>query len=319
MLNLGSAALAAIVLAIASTSVPAQQKPIRILVGLTAGGTLDNVTRLFADRLRVSLGQPVVVENRPGASGLIAIEALKAAPADGLVLLSSASGLITLLPHTFKTPRFDPTRDFLPVAQMAQGDFILSVNATTPARTAAEFAALAKSEPKFRSFGTPHGTNPHLLATMFANAAGFAPVQVPYKGNSQALTDLLGGQIAAAFLSAGEGLGLHRSGKIRILASTGSQRSSLMPDIHTLKESGYDVEGSAWFALFAPTGTPEGVVERLGRATVEVAASPEVRDRLTQFGVEAAGLAPKMFAEKIRVEYEHIGKQLRASGFKQQN
>jgi len=308
-----------LVLGLASSGVVAQQKPVRVLVGLAAGGSLDTMTRLFADKLSASLGQPVIVESRAGASGQIAIDALRAAPADGSVLMTAASGSITLLPHTFKSPRFDPTRDFIPVAQMAQVDFVLTVNPGVPAKTAAEFAALARSEAKYRTFGTAPGTNPHLLATVFARAAGIEAVHVPYKGNGQALIDLIGGQIAAAFLTAGEALEHNRSGKLRMLASAGARRSNLMPDVPTLRESGYDVEGSAWFAFFAPSGTPEAAVNRLSRAIVEASANTELRERLTHAGIEAAGLASKDLAAKIRLEYARIGSELRASGFKQQN
>jgi len=309
----------ALILTLASPGATAQQKPIRVLVGLPGGGSLDAMTRLYADKLRVSLGQPVIVENRAGASGLIAIDALRAAPADGSVLMTAASGSITLLPNTFKSPRFDPTRDFIPVAQMAQVDFALTTHPGVAAKTAAEFAALARSEAKYRTFGSAQGTNPHLLATGFARAAGIAAIHVPYKGNGQALVDLIGGQISAVFLTAGEALELNRSGKVRMLATSGARRSNLMPDVPTLKESGYDLEGSAWFAFFAPLGTPQAVIERLGRAIVEAAASADLRERLAHAGVEAAGLPSKDLAAKIRSEYQQIGKDLRASGFEQQD
>ena len=297
----------------------AQQKPVRVLVGLAAGGSLDTMTRLFADKLRASLGQPVLVENRAGASGLIAIEALKAAPADGTVLMTAASGSITLLPNTFKTPRFNPTRDFIPVAQMAQVDFVLTVNPGVPAKTAAEFAAIAKSDPKYRTFGTAPGTNPHLLATTFARIANIDAVHVPYKGNGQAVIDLVGGQIAACFLTAGEAIEIDRGGKARVLASAGSRRSNLMPNVPTLRESGFDIEGNAWFAFFAPAGTPDTVVERLSRAIVEAAASSDLRERLARGAIEAAGMSSRELTEKIRAEYRQIGEALRTSGFSQQD
>ena len=306
-------------LGLVSSGAVAQQKPVRVLVGLAAGGSLDTMTRLFADKLSTGLGQTVIVENRAGASGQIAIDALRASPADGSVLMTAASGSITLLPHTFKSPRFDPTRDFISVAQMAQVDFVLTVNPGAPAKTAAEFAALARSEAKYRTFGTAPGTNPHLLATVFARAAGIEAVHVPYKGNGQALIDLIGGQIAAAFLTAGEALEHNRSGKLRMLASAGGRRSNLMPDVPTLRESGYDIEGSAWFAFFAPSGTPAAVVDRLGRAIVEASVNTELRERLTHAGIEAAGLDSKDLAAKIRLEYGRIADELRASGFRQQD
>ena len=319
MRNVRISSALAILLTLASSGAAAQQKPVRVLVGLAGGGSLDTMTRLYADKLRVSLGQPFIVENRAGASGLIAIDALRAAPADGSVLMTAASGSITLLPNTFKSPRFDPTRDFVSVAQMAQVDFVLTTHPGVPAKTAAEFAALARSEAKYRTFGSAPGTNPHLLATGFARAAGITATHVPYKGNGQAMVDLIGGQISALFLTPGEALELNRSGKVRLLASSGARRSNLMPDVPTLKESGYEVEGSAWFAFFAPSGTPQTVIDRLGRAIVEAAASTDLRERLAHAGIEAAGLPAKDLAAKIRSEYQQIGNELRASGFEQQD
>ena len=308
----------ALVLSLASAGATAQQKPVRVLVGLAAGGSLDTTTRLFADALRVSLGQPVIVENRTGATGLIAIEALKAAPADGSVLMTAASGMITLLPNTFKTPRFDPTRDFIPIAQVANVDFVLTVNPGVPAKTAAEFAAVARSQDKYRTFGLTMGTIPHFLATKFARAANIAAVYVPYKGNGPAIADLIGGHIAAVFLTVTEGLEVDRSGKGRILASAGGSRSTLMPNVPTFKESGFDVEGSSWVAFFAPAGTPETVIDRLGRALMAATASADLRERLASAGIEAAGLSQKDLATKIRSEYEQTKNELRGSGFNQQ-
>lgn len=309
----------AVVFSLIASGATAQQKPVRILVGLAAGGSLDTTTRLVADRLRASLGQPVVVENRAGASGLIAIEALKAGPPDGSLLMAAASGTITLLPNTYRSPRFDPTRDFVPVAQMAQIDFVLTVNPSLPAKTAAEFAALARTEARYRNFGSAPGTTPHLLATQFARAADIAAVHVPYKGNAQALVDLIGGQLPAAFPAAGEVIELARSGKVRMLASAGKRRSNLMPEVPTLKESGYEVEGDAWFALFAPAGTPEAVSERLGRAVIEAVAGADLRERLAHAGIEAAGLPAKELGVRVRAEYERLGRELRASGFRLQD
>jgi len=309
----------ALVLALASSGALAQQKPVHVLVGLAAGGSLDTMTRLYAESLRASLGQPFIVENRAGASGVIAIDALRAAPADGSVLMTAASGSITLLPNTYKKPRFDPTRDFVPVGQMAELDFVLTTHPAVPAKTATEFAALAKSDPKYRSFGSSPGTNPHLLAMAFARAAGIEAVYVPYKGNGQALVDLIGGQIAALFLTAGEALELGPSGKVRMLASSGARRSNLMPNVPTLKESGYDVVGSAWFAFFAPVGTPKETIDRLSAAIVQAAGSAELRERLAHAGIEAAALPSKELAAKIGSEYRQIGNDLRAIGFKQQD
>ncbi len=302
-----------------SCGAAAQQKSIRILVGLAAGGSLDTTTHLVAEKMRVSLGQPVIVENRAGASGLIAIDALRAAPPDGSVLLASASGSITLLPNTYKTPRFDPTRDFIAVAQLAQINFVLTVNPGVPAKTAAEFAAASRANPKLAVFGSAPGTNSHLLAIQFARAAGIQAVHASYKGNAQLLADLTGGQITAAFPAQGEVTELSHSGRVRMLAVSGARRSTLLPDVPTLKESGFDVAGDAWFSLFAPPGTPPAVVERIEKAAVQAVGTPELRQRLAHAGIEAAALSSKELAARIRTEYEQIGRELRASGFQLQD
>lgn len=317
MRNIGMSAALALLLTLASSCAVAQQKPVRVLISLASGGSLDMTTRLFADKLRISLGQPVIAESRAGASGLIAIDALKSGPADGSLLMTAVSGTITLLPNTFKNPRFDPTKDFMPVAQFVQLDFVLTIYPGAPANTPAEFAALARRDPKYRTFGSAPGTNPQLLAIAFSRAAGVEVVHVPYKGNGQAITDLIGGQISAIFLTAGEALQLHRSGKARMLATSGARRSSLMPDVPTLRESGYDVEGSSWSGFFAPLGTPEAVIDRLERAVVEAAASTDLRERLANIGIEAVALSRQELAAKIRSEYQQIGNDLRASGFEQ--
>jgi len=310
---------AALVLALTSSGALSQQKPVRILVGLAAGGSLDTTSRLVADKLRASLGQPVIVENRAGASGLIAIDTLRAGPADGSLLMAAASGSVTLLPNTYRTPRFDPTRDFVPVARMAQINFVLTVNPAVPAKTVAEFAALARTDARYRNFGSAPGTTPHLLATQFARVAGIEAVYIPYKGNAQALVDLISGQLSAAFPAAGEVIELSRSGKVRMLASAGGRRSALMPEVPTLKESGFDVEGDAWFALFAPADTPEAVTDRLGRAVIEAVGSADLRERLAHAGIEAAALPAKDLAAIIRTEYERQGRELRAAGFRLQD
>ena len=298
-----------------SCGASAQQKPVHILVGLAAGGSLDVTTHLVAEKLRTSLGQPVVVDNRAGASGLIAIDALKSAPPDGTVLLAAASGGITLLPNTYKKPRFDPTRDFIPVAQLAKIDFVLAVNPAVPAKNAAEFAAAARADAKYRLIGSAPGTSTHLLAIKFAHAANFAAVHVAYKGNAQLLADLAGGQIAAAFPAQGEVMELAHAGKVRMLAVAGARRSAVLPDVPTLKESGFDVEGDAWFGLFAPPGTPPSVVARLEKATLDAVGSPELRERLLHAGIEAAGLPTREFAARIASEYAQMGRELRASGY----
>ncbi len=311
--------LAALLLALIATGACAQQKPIRVLVGLPPGSGTEIVSRLYADKLRAALGQPVIVENRIGASGLIAMDALRASPADGSVLLFAPNGGITLISQTFRNPRFDPFKDVVPVAMVALTDIVLVVNASVNAKSMAEFVALAKSDARYRALGSAPGTIPHLSAALFSDAAGFEALHVPYKGAGQVTIDLLGGQLQASVVTSGGALPHHRAGKLRILATFGPSRSPVMQDIPTMKESGYPVELNAWFGFYAPAGTPADVVDRIGRALVEASRTPEVRERLAAVGMEPAGRLSQEVAKIMRAEYEMWGKAIRIAGLKPQD
>lgn len=308
--------IAAALLAAVCAGASAQQKPIRVLVGLAPGGAVEMVSRLYSEKLRAALGQPVVVENRVGASGLIAMDALRASPADGSVLLFAPNGGITLVSQTFKNPRFDPFKDVVPVAMVARADFVLAVNAAVNATTTAEYVALAKSDAKYRAFGAAQGAIPHLLSVLFAHAAGIDALHVPYKGAGQVVIDLLGGQLHGSIVTPGEGLAHSRAGKLRLLASTGSVRSPLMPDIPTLKEQGYAVEGDSWFGFYAPGSTPAEAVDRIGRALVEASRAADVRERLAQVGIEPAGRMSQEVAKIMRADYEMWKRAIKIAGLK---
>jgi tripartite-type tricarboxylate transporter receptor subunit TctC len=313
------ACIVALLLLLASPMAGAQQKPIRVLVGLSPGGAVEMVSRLYADKLRVALGQPVIVENRVGASGLIAMDALRASPADGSVLLFAPNGGVTLLPHTFRNPRFDPFKDVAPVAMVARLDVVLGVHPAVNAKTLAEFVALAKADQRYRSFGAAPGTIPHLLAALFAEAAGFEALHVPYKGAGQVAIDLIGGQLPASLITTGEGLPHSRAGKLRLLAMTGAERSPLMPEVPTMRELGYPVQANAWFGFYAPGATPPAVIDRLGRALVEASQTPEVRERLTQVGIEPDGRSSGETLKAMRADYEMWGKAVRIAGIQPQD
>ena len=283
---------------------PSQSRPVRVLMGLPPGAGLEAIARVFADKLRVSLGQPVIVENRVGASGLIAIDALRASPADGSVLLFAPSSSVTLLPQTFKKPRFDPFADVMPIATVAKTEVALAVRTQTPATTVAELINLARTDIDARSFGSAPGTIPHLVAALFAQAAAMEILHVPYKGAGQVITDLLGGQLQASFVTSGAGLPHHRAGKVRILAIGGPERSALLPEVPTLRELGYPIEAMGWFGFFAPAGTPAPTLDAISKTLVEASRAPDVRERLAATGNEAMGREAADTLRAMRNEYE---------------
>lgn len=311
--------LPGLLLAFMAATATAQQKPVRILVGLAPGGGVEMVSRVYADKLRAALGQPFIVENRVGASGLIAMDALRAAPADGSTLLFAPSGGITLISQTFKNPRFDPFKDVVPVAMVGLIDIVLVVNAAVNVKSVAEFVALARTDERYRAFGSAPGTIPHLVAALFADAAGLNLLHVPYKGAGQVIVDVLGGQLLASVVTPGEALPHHRAGKVRLLATFGAQRSPLMPDIPTMKESGYAVEAIGWYGFYAPAGTPADTIDRIGRVLVEASRTPDVRERLAAVGAEPAGRMSQEVSKIMRADYEMWRRAIAIAGLKPQD
>lgn len=306
-------ALAGLLLMLAASNAWAQSRPVRVLVGLPPGGGVEAVSRIFAEKLRETLGQPFVIENRVGGSGLIAMEALRTAAPDGHTLLFAPSGGVTLIAQTFRKPRFDPFKDVVPVAMVGTIDVVLVANAATGLSTLAEYLAAVKSDTRLRNFGAAPGTIPHLAAATFADAAGIDPLHVPYKGAGQVITDVLGGVLAVSVVTAGEAMGHQRAGRLRIVASFGATRSPLMPDVPTMKESGYAVESGGWFGFYAPAGTPPDVIDRYGRALVAATAAPDVRERLERFGVQAIGKGSAEVAAIMRADYEMWGRAIRVA------
>lgn len=294
-----------------ASSVSAQQKPVRILVGLAPGGGVDSMARIFADKLRETFGQPFIVENRAGASGLIAMDALRAAPADGMVLLFAPNGGITLIPQTFRNPRFDPFKDVVPVAMVGTNDVVVVANANVKATSIREFVALAKTDPGVRNFGAASGTILHLGGVMFGEAAGIEIVHVPYKGAGQVIADVLGGVVGASVVTSAEAVHNQRAGKLRILASFSPKRSALLPDVPTLTESGYPVVIGSWYGFYARAETPPEVIDRLGRAMVAAARAPETRERLLQAGVEPVGRMSGEVLEIMRSDYANWSRAIR--------
>ncbi|HVF63290.1 MAG TPA: tripartite tricarboxylate transporter substrate-binding protein [Casimicrobiaceae bacterium] len=295
----------------------AQDRTIRLVVGFPAGATADALTRLIAERMRERLGQPVIVENRPGAGGRLAVEHVKGLPADGTAFLLTPFANVVAHPHVYPKLRYDAFKDIDPVAHVANFQLALVVNASVPAKSLKDYVALVRSDPKYGNYASAAaGSLPHFFGVMFARAAGIELTHVPYKGTAPALTDLAGGQISAFSGVESDVLPLARADKARVLATSGAARSRTFPDVPTFREQGFDIEGSAWYAVYAPAGTPKAILDRVGAAVVDAVRSAEVKPKMEALGVDPTGLPAADLARIHKADYERWGPVIRASGFK---
>ena len=298
---------------------PAQvDKPVRIVVGFAPGGSADIAARLIAERMKDELKQPVLVENRPGAGGRIVAESMKTAPADGSVLMLTPVVVPVLAPMVFSKLPYDPAVDFAPVAHVANFQFALGVNGTHPAKSMKELVAWYKANPAKANFGSPApGSLPHFFGLMIGKGAGVELIHVPYNGGAPMMNGLMGDQVTSGIDTTVEMIELHRAGKIRILATSGATRSPLLPEVPTLVESGLvGVEGTGWFAVYAPAKTPEATLRQLNAAINKALAAPEVRERFTKLGLEPTGGSAADLAKRMAEDTARWGPIVKASGFK---
>lgn len=304
-------------LALAAPAV-AQDRTLRIILGYPPGASSDLLTRLLAERMRVLLGQNVIVENKPGAGGIVGNETVKAAAPDGATLLLTPVATMAAFPHSHGAVlRYDPFRDFEPVAHLTNFQLALLINAEVPAKNVAEYIALVKKDAKMGDYASAAaGSLPHYFGVLFAKSAGLEMTHVPYKGTAPALQALAGGEVKAAMFVLADALTLVRSGKARVLAVSGARRSDLAAEVPAFRELGFDIEGNGWYALFAPAKTPKDLVERYARAAIEAIRSPDMKARLENMGLEPTGLGPAELAAILRADYDKWGPVIRASGFK---
>jgi tripartite-type tricarboxylate transporter receptor subunit TctC len=308
--------IAALALALTSLGAHAQQGTIKFLVGFPAGASLDALTRMVAEKMQASLGQNVVVENRTGAAGQIAMNALKTSPADGTVLVMTPLVTVVTAPHIQKLP-YDPFKDFAPVAHAADFLFAFAMGPATPAKSLKEYAGLVKQDAKYGNYASAAtGSLPHFFSLLFAEKAGLKMNHIGYRGTAAAMTDLLGGQIAAFMGTVSDVAPQHKAGKIVAVATSGATRSKHLPDIPTFKELGYDIQGGGWYAAYAPAGTPAAVIDRLSKAIIAGVNAPDVRARLDNYGMEPTGLPPAELARIHKRDYDQWGPVIKASGFK---
>jgi tripartite-type tricarboxylate transporter receptor subunit TctC len=292
-------------------------KPVKIIVPFAAGGATDVVARLLAQKLTDSWGQSVLVENRAGAGGNIGADVVAKSPADGYTLLMTSGSIVTANPYIYKAMPFDAARDLMPITNVATGPQVIVVNPNVPAKDLRELIGLAKASPGKVNFGSAGvGTQTHLAAENFLYSAGVDMTHVPYKGESAAITDLMGGQIQLATPNLGAAINLIKEGKLRALAVTSKERSAQLPDVPAAAEVLPGFENAGWFGLMAPAGTPPEVIEKIYRDSAKVLLSEEFRGKLTQQGMMPVANSPADFGAAIREESARWAKVVQQRGLK---
>jgi tripartite-type tricarboxylate transporter receptor subunit TctC len=307
-------------LALAAGIAGAQQGTIRIVVGYPAGATSDALTRIVAEQMARTLQQTVIVENKVGAGGRIGNETVKAAAPDGTTLLMTPVATMSIFPHSYAGQlRYDPFKDFVPVAHLTNFQIGLAVNAQVPVKTLADYVSFVKADPAKNGFyaSAAAGSLPHFFGVMFARSAGIQLTHVPYKGTAPAMQALAAGEVSALSTVVADIKSVVDAGKARLLAVAGDKRDTAMPDVPTFRELGYpDLVAQPWYALFAPAGTPAAVVERLSKAAIAAVQDPATHKRLVDMNLEPTGYGPDRLAKIMKDDYDRWGPVIRASGFK---
>jgi tripartite-type tricarboxylate transporter receptor subunit TctC len=315
------AALAAAALAtLATFATPAalaQERTLRIWVGFPPGGSADTIARLLAEKMKASLGQNVIVENKPGAAGRLVLGELKRMPPDGQNLVLSPSGATVIAPWLYTNLPYDPIKDFTPVARVVTFDFAITAGPAAPAGDIKSVLAWMKANPGKANYATSGaGTVPHFAGVLLSQATGVPLTHVAYRGGAPAAQDLIGGQIPLMVDTASETLEHHKAGKVRILAVTGSQRTRALPDVPTLKEAGINVEADAFFGLYGPPGMPADVVGRIDRAVAEALRDPGIQERIYGFGLVPSHGTSAQLGEAQASHLKRWEAPIKASGFK---
>ena len=292
-------------------------KPIRVILSVPAGATPDVTARLVTPGLAADLGQPLVVDNRGGAGGLIGAEIVAKAAPDGYTVFISSPGALTILPHMRKVP-YETLRDFAPVGLISVGPFVLITHPSVPVDSVKALIALAKAQPgKLNCASAGNGVANHLALELFKQMAGIDITHVPYKGAPQAVTDVLAGHMNMTFNSVAPVLAHIRAGRVRALGIASARRSPQLPDVPTISEAGVPgYEAENWFGMFVPAQTPGRIIARLSEALTRVVRSPEIQKHFAALGADAVGSGPEEFAAFVRRDMEKYAKVVRLSGAK---
>lgn len=293
-------------------------KPIRLVVPFTPGGVTDTSGRLIAEQLSKRLGQQVIVDNKPGASGNIGTQQVAAAEGDGYTLLLGFDGTLVINPHVFPKTGFDTLKDFAPIGKIGDAVLILVANPSFPAKNLKDLIALSKTQAGGLSYGTSGtGGTPHIAGELLRQRTGANLVHVPYKGGGQALTDVLGGNIPLVYTAIAGAIPHVKSGKLLPIAVSSSKRASSMPDVATFIENGVtDFEASSWVGLLAPAKTPRAIITRLNTELNAVLNDPEVKERLNGMGITAAPGTAESFGAELSRDLAKYGPVVKAAGIK---
>jgi tripartite-type tricarboxylate transporter receptor subunit TctC len=315
MFTLTRRTLSLALLTLASLGANAQDKPpLKILVGFPPGGSADVIARIVADALRDDFG-PIVVDNKPGAGGRIALNMVKAAKPDGQTVIVLPSGPMVLFPHVYKKLDYDAVKDFTPVSQIARFQFGVVAGPASGVKNVAEMIAKAKAKPGESSYGTPGaGTLPHFMGVLMEQSAGVQLNHVPFQGGAPANNALLGGHIDYKFDVVSETAELHHSGKARIIAVTGSKRDTQVPEVPTLKEAGIHMDATAWFAMYGPAGLKGDALARLEKAMMKIVRDPAMKDKLIKLGYEPIGSNSTDLAAAQKADLNRWEKPIKATG-----
>ena len=290
-------------------------KSVKMVVPFAAGGATDVVARLLAQKLTEEWGQSVVVENRSGAGGNIGADAVAKSPPDGNTLLMASGAIVIAGPHMYKSLPYDPARDLVAITNVATGPQVIAVATNVPVKDLGELIAYAKANPGKLNYGSAGiGAQTHLAAENFAHAAGIELTHVPYKGESAAITDLMGGQIQLVTANLSAAIAFVRDGKIRALAVTSRERNPQLPDVPSASEVLPGFENSGWFGLLAPAGTPKEVIEKIYRDSAKIVLSDEFRGKLAQLGMAPVANSPAEFSAAIRRESARWERVIRERG-----
>jgi tripartite-type tricarboxylate transporter receptor subunit TctC len=294
------------------------KKPITLIVPFAAGGSVDAAAREVAQALGARLGQPVVVDNRGGAAGLIGTDYVAKSAPDGYTIVMGSAGTIAIAPHIYGKMPFNPLKDLIAITPVAQGINVMVVPTSSSAKSVKDFIARAKAAPNKVNFGSSGlGSSDHMATELFSNMAGIKMTNIPYKGGAPAMVDLVGGNVDVMFSAVAPAIAQIKAGRLRALGVTSANRLEALPDVPTIAEAGVKgYESVAWYGLFAPAKTPPEVIKKLNREAVAAMRDENLRKRLTDAGLLPVSSTPEAFASYVVKETEKWGKLVKANGIK---